>query len=415
MLVPLWNRVTLRYVALAAILLFVLHASFSLTHEHNPLPRLKTAFSNLKGGDPSSDIFNRTLGFEKVFAIGLPARTDKRDITALASSLSEFDITWLPGVLFRDMDAKAIPDGWDMDPAIQGSEKEAFIGSWRAHMDALVHIVENNIQTALILEDDADWDITIKQQFSHFATGAKALQELRSNRTAPSDSAYGRDWDVLWLGHRKVGPDNARQPVYVLTNDTTVPPVDVRHGYWRQSHVPTEAGADNTRLIVRTRFSSGTFAYAVNLRSALKIVAALQVNTQPYDIALSQMCHENYIKPFDCYAPYPPLMATHRAAGSASRDSDIHTVAAATAQMHEESTWDVVYSVMQNVKTLLAGDRWVKSQWPKQTAPGRWADDILQVQGRVEWMDFENMQEKHIKNINGEEKKPAAGSSCETE
>jgi len=30
-------------------------------------------------------------------------------------------------------------------------------GSWRSHLDALKYVVDNRIETALIIEDDIDW------------------------------------------------------------------------------------------------------------------------------------------------------------------------------------------------------------------------------------------------------------------
>jgi GR25 family glycosyltransferase involved in LPS biosynthesis len=277
------NRVTLRYTGLAAVLLLALSTLFSVRHEHNVLPQL----APLKSSKLSFDVFNRTLGFQKVFAINLPSRTDKRDISTLASSLSEFDITWFPGVLFADLDNKAIPTGWDEDRGLK-PYKEPLIGSWRAHMNVLDHIVENSIQTALIMEDDADWDVALKEQLSYFAVGASALQSERRTTQKPmpytaalAASPYGPNWDILWLGHHKTGPDNSRQPIYVLTNDITVPPVSARHAKWRQSHIPAEAVAQNTRLILRTRYGTGTFAYAVTLNSARKLLASLMDTTSP--------------------------------------------------------------------------------------------------------------------------------------
>jgi GR25 family glycosyltransferase involved in LPS biosynthesis len=399
------NRVTLRYAGLAAVLLIALSTLLNIKHEHSVPRQLVT----LKPSQRSPEIFNRTLGFQEIFAINLPARTDKKDISTLASSLTGFDITWFPGVRFSDIDDKAIPEGWDENPNLK-NYKETLIGSWRAHMNVLLHIVEHNVQTALIMEDDADWDIAIKEQLSYFAIGVNALQNERRTRQVPlslsatSSAPYGSDWDVIWLGHNKAGPDNTRQPVYVATNDITVPPVGVRHAKWRQSHIPAEAIAQDTRLIFRSRYGTGTFAYAVTLSSARKLLASLMDNHIPYDFAISEMCHGNHIRPFDCYAPYPPLMSTHRPAGSANRDSDINPDQAKP-RAHPEFTWDIVYSAMQNARRLAVGNRWVQSQWPKITKTQRLIDEPLRVAGRVVWMDFAKMEERHMKGVNGERAK----------
>lgn len=75
---------------------------------------------------------NRTLGFEKVFTIGLKERTDKRDAMALMSSLTGFDIEWFEGVRPGDIPDKAVPFGIDVS-----SVRDNFLGSWRGHLNVI--------------------------------------------------------------------------------------------------------------------------------------------------------------------------------------------------------------------------------------------------------------------------------------
>jgi hypothetical protein len=49
------------------------------------------------------------MQFQKVFAISMESRTDKRDTRTLAAALTGFDIEWLPGVAFEDVSEKAAP------------------------------------------------------------------------------------------------------------------------------------------------------------------------------------------------------------------------------------------------------------------------------------------------------------------
>jgi hypothetical protein len=58
-------------------------------------------------------IENGTLGFEKIFAIGLPERSDKRDALALTTSLTGFKIDWVDGVRGQSISDKALPFGVD--------------------------------------------------------------------------------------------------------------------------------------------------------------------------------------------------------------------------------------------------------------------------------------------------------------
>lgn len=77
-------------------------------------------------------VLNGTLGFEKVFVVGLPERTDKRDALTLTSSLTGFSLDWINGVRGEDIPDKAIPFGADREKLWNNN-----LGSWRGHMNAV--------------------------------------------------------------------------------------------------------------------------------------------------------------------------------------------------------------------------------------------------------------------------------------
>lgn len=131
-------------------------------------------------------------------------------------------------------------------------------------------IIHQNLTSALILEDDADWDIRLKSQLQVFAQAARAFTQptarvstsqrprplaladtynpagITSNTVVelpldrlldrlplrdlhPTITPYGDDWDVLWLGHcgtdfpKVLSPDaepssSQRQPKGDTTN-----------------------------------------------------------------------------------------------------------------------------------------------------------------------------------------------------
>ena len=96
------------------------------------------------------DSRNSTLGFQDILLISLPERTDRRDAISLITSLNGITVTkHIKGVKNEDIVQSAIPDG-----RLPRGKK---LGSYRSHMNAMQHIVDNRIQTALILEDDVDW------------------------------------------------------------------------------------------------------------------------------------------------------------------------------------------------------------------------------------------------------------------
>lgn len=88
----------------AFILLFLGFAFFNplglLHHLELPLPTDSTAHA------PAT---NATLGFQKLYAISLPQRTDRQDALTLMSVLSGLDIEIAPGVLGETVMEKTIP------------------------------------------------------------------------------------------------------------------------------------------------------------------------------------------------------------------------------------------------------------------------------------------------------------------
>jgi hypothetical protein len=93
--------------------------------------------------------------------------------------------------------------------------------------------VRRNLSSALIFEDDADWDVRLRDQLRNFALSSRALTQPLAGvepftyadatyphpsdtspaslndfafdslpaTVAPASSPYGDEWDVLWLGH----------------------------------------------------------------------------------------------------------------------------------------------------------------------------------------------------------------------
>ncbi|CAI4212827.1 unnamed protein product [Parascedosporium putredinis] len=206
--------------------------------------------------DRVPEIFNATLGFQDIFVVSLAARTDRRDAMSLMAAATGLRLTFVDGVRGADILEKALPPG---------------------RRNKNIQIVQENITSALILEDDLDWDVRVKEQFQTFASASqKMTQPLRNgpgdtlSSLYPPDaeaadqgpaalvmrdtsavepaqlSAYGDDWDVLWLGHTggELPSDYAtlkqnadRPPSSVLTllipDDETVPvPKHVKRHPW---------------------------------------------------------------------------------------------------------------------------------------------------------------------------------------
>ena len=57
--------------------------------------------------------------------------------------------------------------------------------------------VASDLDTAMIIEDDVDWDVAIKEQMPLISDAMRNFSRVDSSSPAP----YGRSWDVPWLGH----------------------------------------------------------------------------------------------------------------------------------------------------------------------------------------------------------------------
>ncbi|KAF4550863.1 Hypothetical protein D9617_15g042140 [Elsinoe fawcettii] len=106
--------------------------------------------------------------------------------------------------------------------------------------------------TALILEDDVDWDKGLRNQM-HMVWDVLAAANL--------------DWDVLWLGHQgdHIPADAA---VNLDMRDPSVPSSDARTPWLND----TSMFPEGIRKIHDSDFPLGTFAYAVTSSGAAKIL-----------------------------------------------------------------------------------------------------------------------------------------------
>lgn len=102
--------------------------------------------------DPSLDVYNETLGFGAILLISLPERTDRQDAMTLLGSVYSVKVTdVVTTVRGEQVSNKSLPFG------TASTMTMPHLGSWRSHMNAFKYILDNNIESALVVEDDVDW------------------------------------------------------------------------------------------------------------------------------------------------------------------------------------------------------------------------------------------------------------------
>ncbi|RAH46906.1 uncharacterized protein BO95DRAFT_481398 [Aspergillus brunneoviolaceus CBS 621.78] len=306
-------------------------------------------------------ISNETLGTQKIFVVNLPSRPDKRDNIILGSSVSGFRVEWVDGVTPDEVNPKSIPHHWNPD------HKPTEYAARRAHVNAMQQIVQGRLGSAIIMEDDVDWDVTLQTQLQSYALAVRALQGSDGNSTG---SPYGDDWDVLWLGHCGLSC-KTELPVFLSHQDSTVLPPHHFLPYWRDP--PPIDRPDHTRLVCSVGDAVCSLVYAVSYFGAQKILAALSVSPgqlaeqidigAQFDVSLGRMCGHGYLR---CFGAYPSLTGGYQPAGSFSKTSDIHDQ---DDSVHGAYSFGVMYSTMLNVNRLLSGERTVHATWDDVGVP----------------------------------------------
>ncbi|KAJ5229652.1 hypothetical protein N7489_010360 [Penicillium chrysogenum] len=351
----------LRFVQLVLILFGTIFILFKLRPSiHKATAPIQQGWSDHHDWDDFDPIINDTLGVQKVFAINLISRPDKRDNIILGSSLSNFHVEWIDGVTPDEVDAKSYPYNWNH------GHKQAEYAARRAHLNGFQRIVQGRLASAIIMEDDTDWDVSIKAQLQSFAHAVRALQ-LQDSRNVPTQSPYGDDWDILWLGHCGVSC-RTDMPFYLTPNDPTIPMPHHFLPLWRDP--PTFEGyerPDHSRLACTASDAVCSMLYAVSYSGAQRILAALSVNPSglaeeidigaQFDVSVGRMCGNGYLR---CFAPYPSITGSFHQAGSRAKSSDINNE---TGEVEGFSSWGVMYSTMLNIDRILKGERTVHATW----------------------------------------------------
>ena len=181
-------------------------------------------------------------------------------------------------------------------------------------------VIDSDYSTALVIEDDADWDVSLKSQLARFAYASRKLEnrerplnDLLGPRTR-TFSPYGSKWDLLWLGicANPPGPEDAEL-------------------------FPSITGGDQFWVYPVSGGTACTYAYGVTQQSARLLLAHLADTNRPTDIAMSTFCQDPARK---CLVVWPMLISSHKAAGSLKKDSDIGGTSGAPSD-NETKTEDI--------------------------------------------------------------------------
>ncbi|KAF2739604.1 hypothetical protein EJ04DRAFT_284957 [Polyplosphaeria fusca] len=326
---------------------------------------------------------------------------------ALGASYTGLTLDWIDGVSAEGMDERAYPPG-DHREVSKGNK-----GSWRAHMNALREVIEQNLTTALIFEDDADWDFRIRGQLADFSHAARRMPSLiaqseqlllqaktvpdavdattspveddlakkstlsTAKSTIPKQEPYGQDWDILWLGHcgAALPPPSTQSPNRIaISNDVTTPPPQHLKP---MSHARLDKIGSlyppHTRVVHQVNTTLCTIAYAVTQSGARKLMYEFGIRefNKGYDFALSDYCNgltryaTRETLPV-CITVQPPIFSHF---WPEKMISDIMGLGAGG---RETGTRYVRWSVRNNLERLVRGEEGIVEQWGDEDKGTGW-------------------------------------------
>ena len=143
-----------------------------------------------------NDVANSTLNFQQIFAINLESRVDRKDLLTVMALCTNISVTIVPGV--RTVSDNSLPPS-----PISGALRPEEYAVWRSHAKVWRKVIEDGLETALILEDDNDWDVNLKDQIPRIMD---ALDEIRTTTSLEEGEGLVRGsqgletWDILYLG-----------------------------------------------------------------------------------------------------------------------------------------------------------------------------------------------------------------------
>lgn len=253
-------------------------------------------------------------------------------------------------------------------------------------------MIDENIQTALILEDDADWDVSLKHQMTEFARGSRYVLDQRDETPF---SPYGDGWDILWYGHCYSKPDKKNGKYWVVPHDPTVTPQGLRWYFHGPNMERWENGTEpdpQPRVVYKQSYGWCTSGYAVTLRAAQRILwySSLIPYNWSIDGGMGNMCGGGEFRDFTCIAPFPRTIGKSTPAGSKNRGSDIQTEYPPDKIQQSSDSENLMFSVRQNIQRILNGKNTYKSFFANPAGDYLTMDQITDVKGYADYIPPED-------------------------
>ena len=225
-----------------------------------------------------------------------------------------------------------------------------------AVLNSMSRIVAEKIESALIMESDADWDMRIKKIMAGVGEGAQQFVDWpfgvsRRQGVFP----YGDSWDVIWIGH--CGCYNHVNHRIYSWNDSSVPSQEDSFNFAaspleEQHHPGTRTVFPFTNCVCST-------AYAISYAGAVKLEQELSNGSLNLDIHLATSCREN--QDLTCLGVWPQVITA-----AATKSNIQHPTNEIPNNLAEINVGPALqYSARKNAAEVMNGsaeDEW-EAQW----------------------------------------------------
>lgn len=286
------------FVYIFAILLLLVFVFRSSLHTHFPTQHGARSSHAYTRQSPQEQAGNATLGFEKILTVAYSRNSWRTRGLLAAARKTNLDVE-VPEQPY--VSEEEVTDFLTHSPEAYKRERGS-AKVWMVHRDMLKYIVMSGTQTALILEDDADWDVNIHYQMQLLSTAIRNL----TNASADDRSPYGSKWDVIWLGHSGDQSFNTATPHVEYTDPTTFP--FQSYAWWTKTFLEqyNKAGHRSVQWPIEP---TGLIAYAVNVGVAQKILHHLGEGAhQAIDIEMRYLCQYHIL---ECFITNPEIVGMY--------------------------------------------------------------------------------------------------------
>ncbi|XWW92203.1 hypothetical protein V2A60_000126 [Cordyceps javanica] len=152
------------------------------------------------------------------------------------------------------------------------------LGCWRSHANVWRRIIDERIQTAIILEDDADWDVKVHDAFQALSFQMRKWTAEKGNTSREATRApYGLDWDLLYVGTCWNINAEVRPPSHIYEDLTAPNSTEMAFSYQEELKYwgATSLNADRVRVIAPSWYPVCTIGIQSGHLKSLTVVPPL--------------------------------------------------------------------------------------------------------------------------------------------